>query len=311
MAGTLVVCEHLAGKFSDITFEMLDLANSLGTGEINALTFGSMAENAGELGIANKVISASCSNDFNPETYSAATVAAIESTSPDLILIASTSMGYDLANPVAASLDLPLVAYCTGIQNNGEDFVCTSSLYGGKMNVSSKVSGPVVAMVLSGTHDADSGRREGAPSMSEIAAPATDGKIRFKRLIEPEPGDVDITQSEILIAVGRGIGSKDDIEVAEELAELLNADIACSRPLVDAGWMEKSRQVGKSGFKVKPKLYITLGISGAPEHIEGMKDSATIIAINSDENAPIFDVAHYGVVEDLFEVCEELIEELE
>ena len=311
MAGTLVVCEHLAGKFSDITFEMLGLANSLGDGEISALTFGSMSGKAGELGIANNVISASCSDDFNPETYAAATIAAIENTSPDLVLVASTSMGYDLANPVAASLNLPLVAYCTAIQSGGDGYVCTSSLYGGKMNVSSKVNGPAVAMVLSGAHDADSGRSDGSPSVSEITAPATDGKVRFKRLIEPEQGDVDITQSEILIAVGRGIGSKDDIEVAEELAELLNADIACSRPLVDAGWMPKSRQVGKSGFKVKPKLYITLGISGAPEHIEGMKDSATIIAINSDENAPIFDVAHYGMVEDLFEVCEELIEELE
>jgi electron transfer flavoprotein alpha subunit len=94
--------------------------------------------------------------------------------------------------------------------------------------------------------------------------------------------------------VGRGIGSKDDIELAEELAEVLDADMACSRPLVDAGWMPRAHQVGKSGMKVKPKVYIALGISGAPEHIEGMKSSSTIIAINSDKNAPIFDVAHYA-----------------
>ena len=166
-------------------------------------------------------------------------------------------------------------------------------------------------MVLPGSCDGDAGRVAGSPAVNELAIPESAGKVRFNRLIEPEAGDVDITQSGVLVAIGRGIGSKDDIELAAELAELLDADLACSRPIVDAGWMEKSRQVGKSGFKVKPRVYIALGISGAPEHIEGMKDSATIIAINSDEDAPIFDVAHYGLTEDLFDVCEELVEELE
>ncbi|NND01271.1 MAG: electron transfer flavoprotein subunit alpha/FixB family protein, partial [Acidimicrobiia bacterium] len=118
--------------------------------------------------------------------------------------------------------------------------------------------------------------------------------------------DVDITTQDILVAVGRGIGSKDDIEVAEDLAEELGAAVAGSRPLTDAGWLPKTRQVGKSGLKVSPKLYLALGISGAPEHIEGMKSSATIVAINSDKKAPIFGVAHYGMVADLFDVCEEL-----
>jgi electron transfer flavoprotein alpha subunit len=131
-------------------------------------------------------------------------------------------------------------------------------------------------------------------------------RVQFKELIEPEAADVDITQSDILVAVGRGIGSKDDIEVAQELAETLNADLACSRPVVDAGWLPKSCQVGKSGLKVNPKVYIALGISGAPEHLEGMKDVSTIIAVNTDKNAPIFDVAHYGMTDDLFDICEEI-----
>jgi electron transfer flavoprotein alpha subunit len=220
-------------------------------------------------------------------------------------------MGMDLASPVAAALDLPLVAYCTGIEASGGGFACTSSLYGGKMSVSSQVDSPAVVMVLPGAFDTDAGRVAGSPTVSELTVQESGGKVRFSKLIEPDAGDVDITQSGVLVAVGRGIGSKDDIELAEELAELLKADLACSRPIVDAGWMEKSRQIGKSGFKVKPRVYIALGISGAPEHIEGMKESATIIAINSDENAPIFDIAHYGLAEDLFDVCEELIEELE
>ncbi len=128
---------------------------------------------------------------------------------------------------------------------------------------------------------------------------------------EPEAGDVDITTQEVSVAVGRGIGSKDDIEVAEDLAEALDGAVAASRPLIDSGWLPKTRQVGKSGLKVAPKVYIALGISGAPEHIEGMKSAATIIAVNTDEHAPIFNFAHYGMAEDLFEVCEELTEAIE
>jgi electron transfer flavoprotein alpha subunit len=184
-------------------------------------------------------------------------------------------------------------------------------MYGGKMNTVTNVDSPAVAMVLAGAFNADAGRMTGSPTVEDFSADFGAGKVRFKRLIEPEDADVDITQSDILVAVGRGIGSKDDIELAEELAEVLDADLACSRPLVDAGWMPKARQVGKSGLKVKPKVYIALGISGAPEHIEGMKSSSTIIAINTDKNAPIFDVAHYGMTKDLFDVVEELVEELE
>ena len=311
MKGGMVVCEHLSGEFTDITFEMLGLAASLDSGEVSGVTFGAMAGKSGELGAAGSVISAGGGDDFNPETYAAAVKVAVEAHSPGLLLVGSTSMGMDLASPVAAALDLPLVAYCTGIEASSGGFACTSSLYGGKMSGSSQVDSPAVVMVLPGAFDTDAGRVAGSPTVSELTVQESGGKVRFSKLIEPDAGDVDITQSGVLVAVGRGIGSKDDIELAEELAELLEADLACSRPIVDAGWMEKSRQIGKSGFKVKPRVYIALGISGAPEHIEGMKESATIIAINSDENAPIFDIAHYGLAEDLFDVCEELIEELE
>ena len=311
MKGVMVVCEHLSGEFTDITFEMLGLATSLDSGEVSGVTFGAMAGKSDELGAAGSVISAGGGDDFNPETYAAAVKVAVEAHSPGVLLVGSTSMGMDLASPVAAALDLPLVAYCTGIEASGGGFACTSSLYGGKMSVSSQVDSPAVVMVLPGAFDTDAGRVAGSPTVSELTVQESGGKVRFSKLIEPAAGDVDITQSGVLVAVGRGIGSKDDIELAEELAALLEAGLACSRPIVDAGWMEKSRQIGKSGFKVKPRVYIALGISGAPEHIEGMKESATIIAINSDENAPIFDIAHYGLAEDLFDVCEELIEELE
>ncbi len=314
MGDILVITEHLKGEFQDITFEMVGRAKEMAGisgGRCVAVTFGSMNEKAGELGAADSVISVGGSDDFNPESYAAAVQSVVSAKSPSLVMVGSTSMGMDIANAVATVLDIPTISYCTDINTSSSGFSCTSSMYGGKMNAVTNVDGSAVTMILAGAFNADAGRISGSPTVEDFSADFGAGKIRFKQLIEPEAGDVDITQSEILVAVGRGIGSKDDIELAEELAEVLDADMACSRPLVDAGWMPRARQVGKSGMKVKPKVYIALGISGAPEHIEGMKSSSTIIAINSDKNAPIFDVAHYGMTEDLFDVVEELVEELE
>ena len=314
MGDILVITEHLKGEFQDITFEMLGKAKELtgiSGGQCVAVTFGSMHGKADELGTADSVISIGGSDDYNPESYAAAVQSLIREKSPSLIMVGFTSMGMDIASSVATALDIPAVSYCTKISVSGSEFSCTSSIYGGKMNVVTNVEGPVLAMVLAGSYNAETGRVSGLPDVENFSADSGSGNVRFMQLIEPEDADVDITQSNILVAVGRGIGSKDDIEIAEELAEVLDADLACSRPLVDAGWMSKSRQVGKSGLKVKPKVYIALGISGAPEHIEGMKSASTIIAINTDKNAPIFDVADYGMTEDLFDIVEELVEELE
>ncbi len=314
MGDILVITEHLKGEFQDITFEMLGKAKELAGvsgGQCIAITFGNMNGKAGELGMADSVVSVGGSDDFNPESYAAAVQSVVSAKSPSLVMVGSTSMGMDIANSVATALDITTVSYCADMSSSDGGFSVTSSMYGGKMNVVTDVSGAAVAMVLAGAFNADAGKSAGSPSVEDFAVETGAGKVRFKQLIEPEAADVDITQSDILVAVGRGIGSKDDIELAEELADILDADLACSRPLVDAGWMSKAHQVGKSGMKVKPKVYIALGISGAPEHIEGMKSSSTIIAINSDKNAPIFDVAHYGMAEDLFDVVEELVEELE
>jgi electron transfer flavoprotein alpha subunit len=124
-------------------------------------------------------------------------------------------------------------------------------------------------------------------------------------VVMPDEG-VDLTKADLLVSVGRGIGDADSISVAEELAEALGAELGASRPVVDSGWLPKSRQVGKSGAHVKPKVYLALGISGAPEHLEGMQEAEMIIAVNKDPGAAIFNVAHYGAVADLFEIAEEL-----
>jgi electron transfer flavoprotein alpha subunit len=149
------------------------------------------------------------------------------------------------------------------------------------------------------------------PVLESLAAPALDPLcIALKRYIEPEAGDVDIAKEPLLISVGRGIQNKDNIELAAELAAALGGTVCGSRPVVDQGWLPPSRLVGKSGKHVKPKVYLALGISGAPEHVEGMADSDTIIAVNTDPNAPIFGVARYGTTVDLFELVPALTEKI-
>jgi len=141
----------------------------------------------------------------------------------------------------------------------------------------------------------------------EVALPS-EGRVRFEKYIEPAAGDVDITQQDALVSVGRGIQTRDNIALAEELAEALGGVVSASRPVIDQGWLPLTRQVGKSGATVKPKLYLAAGISGAPEHVEGMKSADLIIAINTDPQAPIFTVAHYGIVGDVLDVLPALSE---
>ncbi len=315
MAGdVLVVAEHLGGKLADVTFELLgrgrELADGLG-GELAAALVGGGEGLAAELGAADLVVTVDGEGlgEFNPESHARALEAVVESVGPRAVLVGYTAMGMDLASTLAVRTGRAHAAFCVGVELEGGRLRAVSQLYGGKMNVTTDLGdGPCVLSFLAGSAPAEAGRKEGAPRVEPLAPPPAPGRVRFKRLIEPEAGDVDITTQEVLVAVGRGIGGKDDIEVAEELAEALGGAVAASRPLIDAGWLPKTRQVGKSGLKVKPKLYLALGISGAPEHVEGMKSSATIVAINTDKHAPIFGFAHYGMVADLFDVCEELTE---
>jgi electron transfer flavoprotein alpha subunit len=150
-----------------------------------------------------------------------------------------------------------------------------------------------------------------APSVTDVAVTLPALKVTFTKYLEPEAGDVDITQQSVLVAVGRGIQTQDNLELAEGLATALGGAVCGSRPVIDQGWLPLSRQVGKSGMSVKPKLYLMLGISGAPEHVEGMKNAGMIVAINTDANAPIFNVAHVGINADLFEVVPALTEKLQ
>ncbi len=165
--------------------------------------------------------------------------------------------------------------------------------------------------VIPGGYKPEDGQSEGAPEITPFDFSLGDLKVTLKGYVEPEITDVDITKQEVLISIGRGIQTEDNIELAEDLAELLGGAVCASRPVVDQGWLPISRMVGKSGNLVKPKLYLALGISGAPEHVEGMAGAETIIAVNIDPNAPIFDIAKYGAEVDLFDLIDYLIEAVE
>ncbi len=315
-ANVLVVVEHLGGEIADITFEMLAAGRKVAAengGSCFAALIGGTDAMVGQLGAADTVyrVSGDAFTEFNPESHTAALRCILETVTPRTTLIGHTAMGMDLASVVACTSDNPLAVSAVEI-SGGATTKVTAQVYGGKMNATIDLgAGPCFVAMAAGAMSADAGKIAGSPTTSDVAAPGVDGRIRFKGLVQPEAGDVDITAEEVLIAIGRGIGSEDGVEVANELAEAMGAQVAASRPIIDAGWLPKSRQIGKSGLKVTPKLYIALGISGAPEHLEGMKGSATIVAVNTDKNAPIFGVAHYGLVADLYEVAEELTEALD
>jgi electron transfer flavoprotein alpha subunit len=313
----LVVVEHRAGAVLDPTFELLGRARALAGesgGRAVALLLGSGTDAlAGALGAADQVIAVDDPSlaEFSPSSYQAAVIPIVRDREPRLVLLANTGPGMDVAAGLSAATGLPLAAYATGVDLVDGEPVVTCQLYAGKIQARVRFAGGRgIATVVAGSFPAEAGMAAGSPAIERIAPPASDPRVRFTSLIEPERGDVDITRESILVSIGRGIGEQENIELAEELAAVLGGAVSVSRPLADAGWLPRSRQVGKSGLKVKPRLYLALGISGAPEHLEGMRGAELIIAVNSDARAPIFSVAHYGAEADLLDVVPALTRRL-
>ena len=305
----LVHAEHEAGAVRDTAFELIAIARSLG-GEIEALVMGSEPEAlAGQLGGADRVIAVAnpALEAYIPDAHAAALQAAIRERRPDLVLLSYGTAGLDIAPPTAHAFGLPLICNAVALQPEEGALAVRSQIYGGKLEASARVPLPAIAMAMPGAARAEEGRLDGTPPVETMAMPpGAAAGIRLVETLEPEAGGVDLTQAERIVCVGRAIGGTDKIAVVEELAGLLDAEIAGSRPVIDAGWLSKDRQVGKSGTTVKPRLYFMAGVSGAPEHLEGMSDSELIVAINTDERAPIFAKAHYGAVCDMFDVLPKL-----
>jgi electron transfer flavoprotein alpha subunit len=244
--------------------------------------------------------------NFNSDAYQRVLSHLITQHKPSLILIGHTSFGVDLAPSLAAELNLPLATDCIALDFDGKKLAVVRQVYGGKVNVNARLrhSESYIVTVRPATFEAQEIKPLGG-EIVEIDSPLAED-IEYKRFIEyvqPPAGEVDITAADILVGIGRGIKDADNMPIAQELADTLGGVLACSRPIVDKEWLPSDRQVGTSGKTVKPKLYIAIGISGAFQHVTGMKNSDLIIAINKDPNAPIFRVADYGIVDDLFKIA--------
>lgn len=251
---------------------------------------------------------------YTPDGYADAWEQVIAATSPQYILMAHTYRVRDFAPKIAARLGREVVGDCIRYDVNGDRLVLTRRIFLGKLDADVTVGGdaPYFVTFQSGAFRGDAAAK--AQSGSAVVE-TMDVTVNELRMTPEEPfqevkASVDLTKSEIIVAVGRGIKSQENIALAQQLADILGADLAASRPICDSEWLPIDRQIGSSGQTVAPKVYIALGISGAIQHIVGMKNTGTIIAINKDAEAPIFDIADYGIVGDLFDAVPVMIEEI-
>lgn len=308
MAEIFVLVEHRQGKIRDITYEMLGAGEKIASergASIAALLLGRSVKNlAEELATrASKVLVVEDEKleNFNSLPYQKVLSALHSKYQPFLTLVGHTAFGMDLAPSLSVELGLPLVTDCIGLASEGVRLKAIRSVYGGKVNasVSLRESPGYLATIRPGTFPAKMpGDIRGGIVIEPSPLSETFGAKRFVEYFEAPLTGEDITQAEIIVSVGQGIGGPENIPLAEEVAKNLGGVLACSRPVVDRNWLPKERQVGISGKTVKPKVYIAIGISGAFQHITAMQGSETIIAINKDPRAPIFGVADYGIVDD-------------
>jgi electron transfer flavoprotein alpha subunit len=304
-----VLVEHLRGQVLDISYVMLAAARvwAQGTGgKVVGLLLGSGAQTlASDLG-ADRVlyIDSPALADFTSEAYQRALEGALKEGAPRAVIFGDTSIGGEVAGWLAARLGLPLAGACRVVSADGGALKYTSQICGGKIMAEGTLPEPsALVTMVPGGFKPEQGKATQAPTVETVPAPAlADLKIVVKGYSEPAAGDVDIAREKILVSIGRGIQNQDNVGMAEDLAQALGGAVSASRPVIDQNWLPQTRLVGKSGKAVKPKLYLALGISGAPEHAEAIGDSETIIAINTDPNAPIFDIAKYGAQVDLLEL---------
>ena len=313
----LVVVEHRDGVLNRASWEAVAAAQQLaGAAPLTIVQLGSADVVSSDLvtaGVGEVVVVADPAlESYTPDGYLAALVQVIEARQPRVIVFAHTYQARDFVPALAARLNWPLVTDVVGI-TPGATFL--RQMFQGKLvaEVRPTGDGRCLVTVQIGAFRADQVRRGTTPSVLVPVPVAIDASAIRQAPEAPfreAKQAVDLGQAARIVAVGRGIKSLDRLPVAQSLADGLNAELAASRPICDNGWLPMERQVGSSGQTVAPKLYVALGISGAIQHLVGMKGSRTIVAINKDADAPIFEVADYGIVGDLFEIVPAIVEEL-
>jgi len=310
----LAVAEHRRGELRDVSLELLtvgrQLADALGV-ELHAVVISGdverYADGVNRKGV-NVIHTVDYGEEFNHGVYTQATEQLAADLDPELVLLPNSVNGLDWAPALAQRLDWPLVTDAVNVDLT-DGLTVTRELYGGKVEGEVDTAADhAVLTVRGGEWPAAEGTGTASvePFEADIDQDAIGATVTGYQ--EVGAGDVDITDADVLVAVGRGIEEEENLGIVHDLADAMGATVAASRPIVDNGWLGKDRQVGQSGKVVSPDVYLAIGISGAVQHVAGMKGAETIIAINEDPNAPIFDVADYGIVDDLFEVVPELTE---
>lgn len=321
----LLITEQREGKWNKVSRETLAAAQQIAQqtkGSLAAVVLGKgVAALAGDLASSQLdeilLVEHDLLEKYTPDGFTIALRQVLESSKPDLVLLPHTYQVRDFAPKLAASLGKGMIGDCIAYRYESGKLIFVRQMFQGRTVADVVFVGdpPWIATFQAGAFRADlvAKRSSGQAPVKPVSVDLNLEQIRTKplELFREAKQAVDLTQAPILVAIGRGIKAPENIPLAEKLAKLLGGEICASRPICDEGWLPMERQIGSSGQTVAPKLYLALGISGAIQHVVGMKGSRTIAAINKDQNAPIFEVADYGIVGDLFEIVPALIEELE
>jgi electron transfer flavoprotein alpha subunit len=321
----LLITEQREGKFNKVSFETLAAAQQIvqhTKGSLTGLVIGKgVASLADELAGSQLdevlLVEHDLLEKYTPDGFSLALRQVIESAKPDLVLLPHTYQVRDFAPKLAVSLGKGMIGDCISYRYENGKLIFVRQMFQGRTAADVVFAGdpPWIASFQASAFRADlvTKHASGKAPVKPVSVDLKPEQIRTKplELFREAKQAVDLTQAPILVSIGRGIKAPENIPMAEKLAKLLGGEICASRPICDEGWLPMERQIGSSGQTVAPKLYFALGISGAIQHVVGMKGSRTIAAINKDQNAPIFEVADYGIVGDLFEIVPAIIEELE
>ena len=321
----LLITEQREGKWNKVSFEALAAAQQIATQAKASLT--GVVIGKGVAGLADELAGYELGEvvltehalleKYTPDGYAIALKQVIEQAKPDLVVFPHTYQVRDFAPKLAASMNKGMIADCVGHRYENGKLVFVRQMFQGRTaaDVIFQGDGPWIASFQSGAFRADMAakKQSGKAAVKTATVTVDAGQIRTKplELFREAKQAVDLTQAPILVSIGRGIKAPENIPLAEKLAKALGAELSASRPICDEGWLPMERQIGSSGQTVSPKLYLALGISGAIQHVVGMKGSRCIVAINKDQNAPIFEIADYGVVGDLFEIVPALTEAVE
>jgi electron transfer flavoprotein alpha subunit len=321
----LLITEQRDAKWNKTSFETLAAAQQIAKdtgGALSGIVIGNgvaaLADDLAGKDLAEVLlVEHDLLGAYTPDGFSLALAQVIQQTKPDLVLLPHTYQVRDFAPKLAASLGKGMIGDCTGYRYENGRLVFVRQMFQGKTaaDVTFQGVGPWFATFQAGAFRGDhaAAHPSGKAPVKRIGVELSADKIRTKPLemFREAKQAVDLTQAPIIVAVGRGIKAPENIAQAEKLAKLLGGELAASRPICDEGWLPMERQIGSSGQTVAPKLYLALGISGAIQHVVGMKGSRTIVAVNKDQNAPIFEIADYGIVGDIFEIMPALTEVLE